>query len=112
MPREKGMNRYSITAPLWQYSAMKGTWFFVTIPKKESAALKKGFGQKRKGWGSIPVLATIHATTWSTSIFPDAKSGCYILPVKAKIRKQEALLLNVPIRIAMTVNVRAIVGIE
>lgn len=106
------MASFDITASLWQYSAMKGTWFFVTIPKNESAALKKGFGQKRKGWGSIPVLVTIGTITWNTSIFPDSKLGCYIMPIKATIRKRASLVLNTPVQLSFSVNVRAMIGAE
>ncbi len=106
------MSTFLITSPLWQYSAIKGTWYFVTVRKKESEALKKGFGQKRKGWGSIPVFATINGATWETSIFPDSKTGCYVMPIKAKVRKQESLVLNAPVHVSITVNVRAMVGAE
>jgi hypothetical protein len=42
-----------------------------------------------KGWGSLPVEVTIGKTTWKTSIFPDSKSGTFILPIKAVVRKKE-----------------------
>jgi hypothetical protein len=31
------------------------------------------------------------ATTWNTSIFPDAASGSYVLPVKRQVRDREVL---------------------
>ena len=37
------------------------------------------------------VNATIGATTWETSIFPDTKSGSYLLPVKAEVRRREGV---------------------
>jgi hypothetical protein len=33
----------------------------------------------------------VGATTWTTSIFPDRKRGCYVLPIKRAVRKAEAL---------------------
>ncbi|MFC3890283.1 DUF1905 domain-containing protein [Lentzea rhizosphaerae] len=27
-------------------------------------------------------------STWSTSVFPDKQSGCYVLPIKAAVRKK------------------------
>jgi hypothetical protein len=39
----------------------------------------------------VPVKATIGKTSWRTSIFPDSKSGSYVLPVKAGVRKKEKL---------------------
>lgn len=45
----------------------------------------------RRGFGSVRVRVTVGATTWSTSIFPDKKSEAYVLPVKALVRRTEAL---------------------
>ncbi len=42
-----------------------------------------------RGFGSIRVAATIGRTRWNTSIFPDAKSGSYVLPVKKQVRQAE-----------------------
>ena len=30
-------------------------------------------------------------TTWKTSIFPDKKSGTYLLPLKADVRRREGI---------------------
>lgn len=64
-------------------------WHFVTIPKDISEEIKSRFGDRTRGWGSLPVSATIGATTWKTSIFPDKKAGAYLLPLKADVRKKE-----------------------
>lgn len=45
----------------------------------------------KRGWGSLPVMATIGKTTWKTSIFPDKKRGAYLLPIKAEVRKKEEI---------------------
>ena len=66
----------------------QGAWHFVTLPKDISAEVKEAFGTGRPGFGSIRVTATIKDHIWKTSIFPDSKSGCYLLPVKAEIRKK------------------------
>jgi hypothetical protein len=34
---------------------------------------------------------TIGQTVWKTSIFPDSKSGSYLLPLKAEVRKKEKI---------------------
>jgi hypothetical protein len=39
----------------------------------------------------VPVLATIGASTWRTSIFPDTTRGTYVLPVKRAVRAAESL---------------------
>lgn len=66
-------------------------WRFLTLPKKHGQEIRKNFGARAKGWGSLPVSVTIGKTTWNTSIFPDKKSGSYVLPVKAKTRKAEGI---------------------
>lgn len=66
-----------------------GGWRFLAIPEKQGKEIKKLFGKFAKGWGSIRVEATIGKTSWKTSIFPDKKSGSYLLPLKADVRKAE-----------------------
>ena len=70
------------------YPGMTG-WHFVGVTKKYSREIKEKFGKNRRGFGSIPVIATVGKTSWRTSIFPDKKSGCYIMPLKAQVRKKE-----------------------
>lgn len=75
-------------AQVWLYPSMAG-WHFVSLPKKQSAGIKKVFGAMKRGWGSLPVVVTIGKTSWKTSIFPDKKAGAYLLPLKTDIRKKE-----------------------
>ena len=64
-------------------------WFFVTVPAKQSRALKAIVGFVTYGWGMIPVDVRIRKTEWKTSLFP--KDGRYIVPIKASVRKAENL---------------------
>jgi len=48
---------------------------------------------KRRGFGSVKVGATIGASQWSTSLFPQ-KDGTWFLPVKAAVRRAEKLELG------------------
>ena len=66
-------------------------WHFLSVPKKDSEDIKKRFGKKQRGWGSLPVVVTLGKTVWKTSIFPDKKSGSYLLPLKADVRKKEGI---------------------
>lgn len=66
-----------------------GAWRFLAIPEKQGKEIKKLFGRFAVGYGSIGVEATIGKTIWKTSIFPDKKSGSYLLPLKADVRKAE-----------------------
>jgi hypothetical protein len=64
-------------------------WFFVTVPAKESRDLQAILGFVTYGWGMIPADVRIGKTRWRTSLFP--KDGCYIVPIKASVRKAEDL---------------------
>ena len=64
-------------------------WYFVTIPAEPSHHLKAISGFVTYGWGVIPVNVRIGKTEWKTSLFP--KDGCYIVPIKASVRKVENL---------------------
>lgn len=99
-----GFRKFSIKAKVWLYPGTEANWHFITIPKKESDQIKDRFGHDARGWGSLPVNATIGATTWKTSIFPDKKAGAYLLPLKADVRKKEGVAVGKTI--ALTVEIR------
>ena len=82
---------FKLSSQVFLYPGMAG-WHFISIPKKESELIKKVFGMKSKGWGSIPVEVTLGKIRWMTSIFPDKKSGTYLLPIKAMVRKEEGIM--------------------
>jgi hypothetical protein len=85
------MSEHSFTfiSQLWKYSG-ESAWHFITLPLDVSARIK--FLQSgRRGFGSVRVLATVGKSAFETSVFPDSKSGCYLLPVKASIRKAEKI---------------------
>ncbi|MEZ5231631.1 MAG: DUF1905 domain-containing protein [Acidimicrobiales bacterium] len=54
-----------------------------------------------RGFGSVRVEATIGATVWRTSVFPDRGSGCYVLPLKQAVRKAEGLLDGDPATVTL-----------
>ncbi|MEZ4156515.1 MAG: DUF1905 domain-containing protein [Candidatus Paceibacterota bacterium] len=87
MPKKK---QYKVKTQVFAYPGMGG-WHFASVPKKESEQIKKDFKDQARGWGSLPVEVKIGKTQWSTSIFPDKKSGTYLLPLKAQVRKAEGL---------------------
>lgn len=80
-------------------------WHFLTVPKKEAEDINKKFGAKKRGWGSYPVIATIGKTKWKTSIFQDKKSGTFLLPLKAEIRKKEAIFAGEKITFTIQIKV-------
>lgn len=80
---------YTFTAEVWLYPGESANWHFITIPKNIGQEVKETFGKNAKGFGSLPVQVTIGQTIWKTSVFPDKRMGTYILPLKAKVRKDE-----------------------
>lgn len=84
---------YKIKAKVWLYPGA-AAWHFVSVPKKESKKISQTFEGLTRGFGSLPVMVTIGKTSWKTSIFPDKKTGTYLLPVKADVRKKEKIMVN------------------
>ncbi len=88
----------AVTAPLWLWTGEGGTWHFITVPEGQSAELRAESLAGGRGFGSVKVEATINgpstgsgqAVTWRTSVFPQ-KSGGYILPVKARVRRDAGI---------------------
>lgn len=95
---------YKVKSEVWIWPGMAG-WHFVSVPKKTSEEIKVKFGARAAGWGSLPVRVTLGQTTWNTSIFPDKKSGTYLLPLKASVRKTEGILAQD--RISLALEIRA-----
>lgn len=77
--------RYTFTARLWLYPGEAG-WHFLTVPDEVSAEIREDTVTFRRGFGSVKVTAGIAGRRWSTSLFPDSKSGSYLLPVKGAVR--------------------------
>jgi hypothetical protein len=88
------------SAVIWVYPG-KGGWRFVTLPRPIIEALRFAAPPQGRGWRSLPVVATIGATTWSTSAFPDGH-GSWSLPIKAETRRREGLVDGQEVEIALT----------
>ena len=80
---------YEFTAKLWKRSeADKASRYFITVDPQISDTLKQyAITIPRKWRWSLRVEAMIGYLKWKTSIFPDKKSGCYVLPIKSQIRR-------------------------
>jgi hypothetical protein len=92
----------------WLWQAEKAAWHFISLPKEKSEEIKffnENFTHKKRGWGAVRVEATIGNTTWKTSIFPQAKQGAYILPIKAEVRKKENILVGNEVSVALKIDV-------
>lgn len=83
------MRTYRFPAELWLHSEMPGAWCFATLPLDAADEIRAS--HERRGFGSVRVRALIGKTEWATSVFPDTKSGSFLLPVKAAVRQAEAI---------------------
>lgn len=94
---------HTVRAKVTRYPGMDA-WFFAMIPVSAGKQIKKTYGAHAGGWGSLKVNATMGKTTWQTSIFPDKKSGSYVLPLKAAIRKAEQIVEGKTISLTITIR--------
>ena len=81
---------FEFGAPLWRHPGADG-WHFVSLPAGVSAEITEITAGVRRGFGSVRVDVTVGATSWRTSLFPDSKTGTYLLPVKKAVRLAEHL---------------------
>jgi len=81
---------FTFTAPQWRWtareeSADQGAWSFVTLPPEAAEEVRERSGEPL-GFGSVRVHVEAAGTAWDTSVFPDASSGSFVLPVKKAVR--------------------------
>lgn len=94
---------FELRSPLWR-SEGQAAWHFITLPRDVSAEIRAEFGALAAGFGSLRVEVKIGATTWHASIFPDSKAGSYLLPVKASVRRAEALEAGDEVRFVLRIR--------
>jgi len=81
----------TFTSLLWIWrSEAAGSWYFVTVSEELSGEIKSQSLGSPRGFGSVRVEASIDGVRWRTSVFPQ-KSGGYILPVKAEVRRKAGI---------------------
>jgi hypothetical protein len=90
----------TLTAPLWLWSGEGGRWHFITVPEELAGEIRAESLARRGGFGSVRVQATINGITWRTSVFPQ-KSGGYILPVKAEVRRRANIAAGDEVSLAL-----------
>jgi hypothetical protein len=84
--------RVVFDAELWIWDARRADgWTFVSLPAEASAEIRDRAGGRRRGFGSVRVRATVGASTWQTSIFPDGARNTYVLPIKRGVRTAESI---------------------
>lgn len=86
---------WRVRGPVWLWQGSdgapaKGSWYFLTIDGDTAQAIR-AHATNAAAWGSVYVEATIGKTTWRTSLFPSKQVGGWLLPLKAAVRKAEAI---------------------
>ena len=101
------MVTYDFIAPLWRWADERGdgadSWHFVTVPAQVSEQIRDALVEPPRGFGSVRVTVRAGATSWQTSVFPDKRSGCYVLPVKRSVRRAEDLEPGDPLALRLSV---------
>ena len=75
---------------------------FVTVPAEQSHDLHHISGSVTYGWGMIPATVSIGGTAWRTALWP--RDGSYIVPIKAAVRKLEALRVGDEVAVRLEVG--------
>ncbi|OGG85747.1 hypothetical protein A2392_03080 [Candidatus Kaiserbacteria bacterium RIFOXYB1_FULL_46_14] len=97
------MKNFSFKSKVWLWPGEFANWHFTSIPKEESVKLREKYKGLQRGWNSLKVQAKIGRTVWETSIFFDAKSGQYMLPLKATVRKAEGIFQGDGIQVKLKI---------
>jgi hypothetical protein len=92
--------RYEFRSELWVHIG-ENPWYFVTMPPDQSDEIAEITAPMRKGFGSVRVEVKLDTFTWLTSIFPEAKTGCYVLPIKKQVRLGANLEVGIPATVAV-----------
>jgi hypothetical protein len=74
-------------------------YFYTPIPSEQAEAIRAAAKFVSYGWGVIPVVATISAVEFTTSLFP--KDGSYLLPLKDAVRKRLGVTAGDVVRVEM-----------
>ena len=95
-------DKYNFQATLWIYPG-KAAWYFITVPPEITTDIDRIFSELKRSWGSLRVEVEVGTSKWTTSIFPDKKSGTYLLPVKKEIRVTENLSVDDTIEVKLKI---------
>ena len=79
-------------------------WVFVSLPKELTTEIREDFKCLEEDWGRMKVTAKLGSSEWQTAIWFDTKQDTYLLPLKAKIRKQENVILGEDLQVTVWTN--------
>ena len=97
------MAAHTFTATPWRWSARTepSGWVFVSLPDPVSDLVDET--GRAAGFGSVRVEVVCGASTWRTSVFPDAARGCFVLPLKKAVRVAEGIEVGEPVTLSVEV---------
>jgi len=98
--------RWEFEADLWLWTARADVWTFVSLPAEVSEEVADSMLTPPRGFGSVPVVVEIGSSRWSTSVFPDAGRGVYIMPVKKAVRVREGVDVGDVVTVAIELDTR------
>lgn len=85
--------KYEFTAKPWQFVG-PNSWTFISLPTNIATEIRDNLKNEEQGWGRLKATAKIGKTEWKTAIWFDTKHNTYLLPLKAKIRKNENIEID------------------
>lgn len=91
---------FTFETNLWLHSG--GRWVLLTVPEDESDEIRD-IAPNVGGFGSVRVGVQIGDSQWKTSVFPNSKSGCFVLPIKKPVRKAEEIDAGDTVTVELTV---------
>jgi hypothetical protein len=78
---------YKVKAQVWKYEGPNG-WYFVSVPQVLSKEIRELHKESEEGWGRLKSEVCIESLRWKTSIWFDTKLDCFLVPIKAEVRKK------------------------
>ena len=96
------------TLPLRRWHGEKATYHLVGFIGDQAnelaghALMQKLEMGRRRGFGSVKVMARIGETEWKTSVFPQDKQSEWILLVSKKVMRAEDLAPGEQIRVSLS----------
>ena len=79
------------------------SWVFVALPRDLSDRIEEELTGPPRGFGSVRVRVGLGTADWTTSLFPSAELGTYVLPVKKAVRRSEDVGAGDVVRVTVTV---------
>ncbi len=92
--------RYEFHAVLYRWAARTDRWVFARLPLDISDDIRDA-PHPPAGFGSVKVEVTLGSSRWSTSVFPEASDGAYVVAIKGAIRRRENVDVGDRVRLAV-----------